>query len=188
MPPTRLRIPKPVLERFWEKVDKDASPNGCWLWTGGKMKDLGYGWFRFMGDAKLAHRVSMMIFLKRLLPSSEKVLHNCPNGDNPSCVNPSHLWIGTQQENVQDSYDKGRRVAPNRLLSVSDVVQMRKLYKTGKYFQSDLAEMFGIKNASTVSGILLGDQYKEVDVIEPPVEPWEMAGFNRRGLQCQQRD
>lgn len=93
-------LPDP-LERFWRFVDRD-SVEGCWPWTGGLRK--GYG--RFWADQKsvLAHRYIYAREHGPLQPG-EQVLHRC---DNPVCVRPSHLFVGSQQVNIRDCHAKGR--------------------------------------------------------------------------------
>jgi len=92
-----------VEERFWSKVDRSAGPEGCWLWTGsGDPK--GYGTFWHDGRTRKAHRASWLLF-KGGIPEGIWVLHRC---DNPPCVNPAHLWLGTNADNVADMMRKGR--------------------------------------------------------------------------------
>lgn len=94
MPATR----RPLADRFWSKVHK-AQPNECWLWTGTK-NQLGYGDF----DNMRAHRVSWTL-ANGPIPPGLCVLHQC---DNPPCVNPAHLRIGTLKDNTMDAWAKGR--------------------------------------------------------------------------------
>lgn len=103
----RGRPAVPVQERFWPKVDKtpEHGPWGdCWKWTASKVKG-GYGQFGFQRKVMLAHRVSWELAYGKP-PDDLWVLHRC---DNPSCVNPSHLFLGTQQDNVRDMFEKGRQ-------------------------------------------------------------------------------
>jgi hypothetical protein len=92
---------KPLIERFWAKVKK--SPD-CWEWTGSR-NPKGYG---HISDDKCrirgAHRVSWEIHFGPI-PDALHVLHNC---DNPSCVRPDHLFLGTNLDNVRDRGQKGR--------------------------------------------------------------------------------
>lgn len=92
-------------KRFWAKVRK-GSVSACWLWTGGKFKS-GYGSIgrggRGTGCAR-AHRVSYELNVGPIPPGLH-VLHMC---DTPACVNPRHLWVGTQQDNMADRKAKGR--------------------------------------------------------------------------------
>lgn len=101
---TAVNFSESDLKRFWAKVDK--SPIGCWIWTAAKLTG-GHGYFRFMGKMVRAHRVSWLIHNGEI-PPGKCVLHNCPGGDNPACVNPDHLWLGTQLENIEDARVKGQ--------------------------------------------------------------------------------
>jgi len=93
----------PLAVRFWAKVDK-TSPDGCWLWKAGRNKQ-GYGTFWNAGHNLRANRVAWI--LTNGDPGKLNVLHTC---DNPPCVNPFHLFLGTQSENALDSVKKGRFV------------------------------------------------------------------------------
>lgn len=89
--------------RFMKKVKK--SNNGCWLWTGAKSR---YGYFKSCGKSERAHRYSWILF-RGDIPDGMFVLHKC---DNPLCVNPDHLFLGTQTDNMRDAQTKGRLVRP----------------------------------------------------------------------------
>lgn len=95
----------PIEKRFWEKVKK-ASNDECWLWLGGKTYG-GYGVIGSGGRHGLirAHRLSWEIANSKI-PEGLWVLHKC---DNPPCVNPKHLFLGTQSDNMNDCIAKGRQ-------------------------------------------------------------------------------
>ena len=98
----RGRPPRPLAERFWEKVAK-AGPDDCWLWTASKTRD-GYGQIardRAQGRPLSAHRVAYALAhgLDPLTMEVVVVRHKC---DVPACVNPAHLEPGTHADNAQD--------------------------------------------------------------------------------------
>jgi len=94
---------KTTKEKFEDKIF--YSPDGCWLWTGYTTK-LNYGEVIINYKKVRTHRASYMIY-KGEIPEGIFVCHHC---DNPLCVNPDHLFLGTQLDNMRDMIKKGRRV------------------------------------------------------------------------------
>lgn len=127
--------------RFWSKVKKSS---GCWEWIA-SLDHQGYGHFKFNGKMVGAHRMSYMIRCGDI-PKGMCVLHKC---DNPICVRPSHLFLGTLKDNTQDMLRKGR--FPNyqgenhnrSKLKNTDVIQIRALYYLGNSLK-DLSKLFKI--------------------------------------------
>ena len=78
----------------------------CWIWKVNS-KNCRYGSITVNGYSKRVHRVSYETF-KGKIPDNLIVCHNCPGGDNPLCINPDHLWLGTWEENMIDASSKGR--------------------------------------------------------------------------------
>ena len=99
-----------IRSRFESKINKPPDNSffseGCWIWTAGKRGNNGYGGFRVSKDSiKLAHNISYELYIGEI-PKGMKVLHKC---DNPLCVNPNHLFLGTQLDNIKDRDMKGRQ-------------------------------------------------------------------------------
>lgn len=99
-------------EKFWSKVDKTSSPHGCWIWTG-KGQPKGYAQVSINYRLRGVHRVAWE-YTHGPIPDGLWVLHNCPGGDNPACVNPNHLFLGTHADNMADMVAKGRSTKGDR--------------------------------------------------------------------------
>jgi len=118
--------------------------SGCWEWQGGK-SGKNYGSICINGKNWLAHRLSYNT-LVGLIPKGKHVLHNC---DNPPCINPSHLYIGTAQDNMNDKYARGRsnHCGEDHLdtpLLASDIRRIRRLKKD--YTLKELGAMYGVSH------------------------------------------
>jgi len=96
-------IAVPFEIRFWSKVNKDG-PGGCWLWTAAK-NSMGYGNILFEGKIRFSHRRSWEMANNQKIPPKMVICHRC---DVPACVNPEHLFVGTQSDNGLDASRKGR--------------------------------------------------------------------------------
>ncbi len=108
---TRLRPTRSMEERFWEKVEK-RGPDECWHWTAAHDQH-GYGQLNLCdskGRRMKAHRVAYELHYGPI-PEGLEICHHC---DNPSCVNPVHLFAGSHRDNMHDAMDKGRNSKPPR--------------------------------------------------------------------------
>jgi len=146
-------------QRFWDNVEEVES--GCWEWRAGRLKD-GYG-KAFLGGHWLAHRLAYTVLVGPI-PEGLNVLHHC---DNPPCVNPEHLFVGTQSDNMRDCVAKSRmrensgEANPHAKLTVTQVVEIRARCRPGRgspVNQTRLAEEYGITQAQ-VSAIVLGKSW-----------------------------
>lgn len=171
----RPRTIKPLTERFWSKVDKTSHPNGCWIWTGSRGR-RGYGNFAIIEGkgvmrSILAHRLSYEL-ANGEFSDDLCVLHKC---DNPPCVNPDHLFLGTRYDNVQDMRAKGRQRYighpgssgaqgehhGNSKLTNETVRHIRALHKNGLSY-SKLATQFSV-NKSTIERIVLRKSWTHIE-------------------------
>lgn len=125
---------KPIKDRLLEKVMFEPN-TGCWIWTASFNKQWGYGTFGFNGKNRLAHRVSYQLH-KGEIPNGKIVCHQC---DNVLCVNPDHLYIGTNQDNSNDVVRRKRKTK----LSQEVVNQIFQLSELGVY-QKIIASKFSI--------------------------------------------
>lgn len=154
----RAYLTKEDIKRFWSHVLKTET---CWLWEGQRRTKTRYAYFGFAGRTSVAHRVSWVI-AKGDIPRGLFVLHNCPGGDNPACVNPEHLWLGTQKENMDDARRKGTHhvftqvESSDRLrkrrgehhyrakLTEADVIAIRHAHAAGDQSFKGLARRYGV--------------------------------------------
>ena len=143
-----------TIERFVSFVNPTS---GCWNWTGGKTS-RGYGNFWLNGKTVAAHRFSYEQHHGEI-PDGMFVCHSC---DNPSCVNPEHLFLGTPADNTADMVAKGRKVigppGKRAKLTEVDVSEIRHLVSSGMT-QRAVAKDYGV-DPSTVSYIITNKTWK----------------------------
>lgn len=158
MPPKAMNI----VERFLGKISRSE---GCHVWTG-TVNDSGYGLFKIgwkKGQVR-AHRYSWELANGKI-PEGLFVLHKC---DNPICVNPDHLFLGTQADNIKDMDEKGRRVSsriarffgedhPHSRLTEDQVRKIREDSRT----QAVIAKDYGV-GQMTISRIKTNTTWKHV--------------------------
>jgi hypothetical protein len=158
----RKRIP--VEQRFWQYVNKTDS---CWLWTGAT-RDFGYGVINMggaHGKAECSHRLSWIIH-NGDIPSGMCICHKC---DNPLCVNPNHLFLGTRSDNNKDMQSKGRYDKIKRpkgekhgrsKLTNEQVFSLRQDRKSGMVYR-ELSQKYNISIASA-QRIAIGKDWKHI--------------------------
>ena len=155
-------------ERFWAKVDK-SGPNGCWLWTSTRLPK-GYGVISINGKTQYAHRISWELH-NGLIPNHDSphgmcVLHKC---DNPSCVNPAHLFLGSNADNMRDRDEKGRAADQsgeknNFAKLTEDKVRLIKRFLAlpkGRFTQATIGKLFGVTRQA-ISSINTGNRWTHV--------------------------
>ena len=144
------------IENVLKKI-KSGEKTECWLWQAGKDKD-GYGVF---GKSLKAHRVYYEIMFGEI-PFGMKVCHKC---DNPSCVNPYHLFLGTQNDNIQDMVKKNRQNKGTEVncakLNEIKVIYIRMLNELG-WTQIKIAKEFNV-SFQLISLIVNRKIWKHVD-------------------------
>ena len=153
----RRRKRTPLAIRFWAKVDR-GGPDECWEWTASRMPK-GYGQ---IGSEErktlLAHRVSYELH-NGPIPADHDICHRC---DNPPCVNPGHLFLGSRQDNMRDCSSKGRVVVPatqgerngSARLTEAQAIEILTRHANGER-GSRLASEFGVTHAA-VSALIHG--------------------------------
>ena len=125
----------------------EPQPQGCWTWLGATT-NLGYGRFHLAGKLVQAHHYSYLIYCGNL-PNGSCVCHSC---DNPRCVNPEHLFLGTHSDNMRDMHRKKRGNKPKGInhhkavLTEAIVQKIRKTYIPGskRYGLSAYARKYGV--------------------------------------------
>lgn len=172
---TRTEWLEATVDRFWSKVDR-RGPDDCWLWIGTKMKPLPcgliYGYFGVTDYKRCVsyrpHRLSWTLCNGRI-PDGMVVMHTC---DKPLCMNPNHLQVGTQADNMRDRDSKDRNVVGeehwNSKFTEQDIIAIRTSDKTN----TELASQYDAHSAHILR-IRRGHCWKHVPMPES-------SGVNRQ--------
>lgn len=148
-------------EKILSKVEYDTN-GGCWLWRDAP-NTWGYGTFNWGGAVLAAHRVSYEE-ANGPIGGGLSVLHRC---DTPACVNPAHLFLGTQLDNMRDMHSKGRWSAPlgerhhRAKLTDAQALEIRARRRNGETERS-VAESYGV-HRNTVYDITSGKNFKHLE-------------------------
>lgn len=148
-------------DAFYRWVDRDLPTNECWNWKGCKDKN-GYGRLTVNRKDRRAHRISWSL-INGEIPKGMFICHRC---DNPSCVNPDHLFIGTGKDNSDDMISKGRnsvlkgKMNPAAKLDEYDVMEIRKWAASGMR-HGIIAYNFGVSKLY-ISAIVNGKTWKHI--------------------------
>lgn len=180
MPRIIPRMSAKESDRFWKKVEFNSS-SGCWDWTA-YINKWGYGTFGFSGDTWLVHRVSWTEH-NGPIPEGLLVCHHC---DNPKCVRPDHLFLGTDKDNSDDKRKKGRWTSGHRprgkdhwcaripssiprgernghaKITDDDVRFIRKSFKRGVVTYKMLGEKFGM-DYTNIRAIVKRRTWRHID-------------------------
>jgi hypothetical protein len=180
---------KNIEDRFWNKVDIKSNSE-CWEWKAALYGKGGYGVFWYNGKNIGAHRMSM-ILINGDIPNNKIVCHKC---DNKKCVNPQHLFLGSQLDNITDMWKKGRGSTNRRSsgnysqgekhycskLSDAEVKEMRNLYSEEIMTSNMLATKYNVCK-STVKNILKNRTRKAKNYTIPNNYGWGIHNPIMRG-------
>jgi len=170
----RFGAAKSVEECFWAQVDRSANDADCWQWLGPKLPS-GYGVIS-KGKIRYAHRLALRLSGVDV-PVDNDVCHKC---DNPPCCNPSHLFVGTRKENMEDCAAKGRSTKGEKdaqaLLRAEQVLQIREAAANGETHAA-IAARYGIARR-TVGKVASGVRWAHVGgpiIVQKPGRPRRAA-------------
>lgn len=142
-----MNISQKHIDRFWSKVNI-GKESDCWEWHAA-VSHNGYGQCTVDGESIRAHRFSY-ILAHGDIPAGMNVCRKC---DNPRCVNPAHLWVGTQADNIRDRQRKGRSKnigrAGRNALAATQVAEIRNRFVAGGVSYAALAREYGVSRSTT---------------------------------------
>lgn len=186
-----------IINRFWDKVALTEDYNLCWIWQAG-CSERGYGRYHIIDRDFAAHRIAYVLHYKKD-PLEFGVLHSC---DNPRCVNPKHLFLGTNNDNVQDKVKKGRQARPTNKwkgkerpeikkwnnpqnkLSESQWYEVKNIYEKGKLSYQKIADIYGISKRATMGIVkkMGGDSINRNILTEKQVLEIRSKYYEERGI------
>jgi hypothetical protein len=157
-PVTKATAAEKFVERFWKNIDIRGSDD-CWEWQGLKYP-TGYGRVRFNGKMRYAHRVMYQIKSGEEIPAGMEVMHTC---DNPGCVSPEHLVLGTHADNMRDRDKKGRHRGPQ---IVRELCQKRDKELAGYIAKTYQGQPVTIAQLAEDTGVCVSTMYVKVRRLE----------------------
>jgi len=154
-------------ERFWNSVEI-RNDDECWIWKN-YCSAKGYGQFHVINDDRTsthwqAHRFAWSVKYGEI-PEGLLVCHHC---DNPGCINPKHLFLGTNQDNMNDRNNKGRQAKPKgskngfSKLTENQVIEIKMLISSRRFIYPEIAKMFDVSR-STIGAIASGQNWSWLD-------------------------
>lgn len=136
-----MKITEKLKRRFNKKISKGVN---CWIWKGGASR--GYGKFWVDGKIRQAHVVAWVIE-HGPVPKNKVVMHDCPGGDERSCVNPDHLKLGTQQQNMDDMKGRSSNGRPSQRMT-AEIVRLVRMDRAGGATYKTLRDVYGFEEIS----------------------------------------
>ena len=146
-----------VIKMFWSRAGVGISST-CWPWKAGRAARYGVFGSRFF-KSTLAHRVAYELRYAVKVPKNLEVCHSC---DNPRCVNPLHLFLGTQKDNMRDAMNKGRLAIGQRHSRAKLTEAMVREIRSSKLTQVGLAKQYGVR-PSTIWAIIQNKTWRHLN-------------------------
>jgi hypothetical protein len=145
---------------FWSRVNNKDKVSECWPWTGSIVNEAKpYGRVRIEGRLKLTHRVAYELSRGELVPDDMQVLHSC---DNCRCCNPTHLWVGTNADNMRDKSRKNRinpSGGPQGKFTFDEWQEIKKLHSEG-WTNTEISNKFRCFDTTVRRVIEAGESYR----------------------------